>query len=209
MHLIVGLGNPGAEHTRQRHNIGFMAVDAIADAYGAAPFQKKYKGELSEARIEGQKCLLLKPQTYMNKSGISIAAAASFYKIPPEQIILIYDELDLAFGKLRCKLAGGAGGHNGVRSADAHVGKNTWRIRLGIDHPGHKDRVTGYVLSNFTGDEQTRVNDWMHDLAKELLTIFSKTDMREGMEALMTNMARLKTNDYASACSAASPSSFW
>lgn len=193
MYLIVGLGNPGAEHARQRHNIGFMAVDELADAYGAAPFQKKYKGEFSEIRVEGHKCLLLKPQTYMNKSGISIAAAASFYKIPPENIILLYDELDLPLGKLRCKQGGGAGGHNGVKSSDAHVGKNTWRIRLGIDHPGHKDRVTGYVLGNFTGDEQTEVGYWMRDLADEFPAIFKNTqNLTEGMEALMTNMARLK-----------------
>ncbi len=191
MYLLVGLGNPGREHQHQRHNIGFMAIDAIARAHHASDAQQKFKGELCEARIASQKCLLLKPQTYMNTSGVSVAEAAHFYKIPLEKIIVLYDELDLVFGKVRCKQGGGAGGHNGIRSIDSHLGKNYWRIRLGIDHPGDKNRVTGHVLSNFTKDEQAHVDHWLSWLADDMALILEQNepDMATRMEQFMTKIA--------------------
>ncbi len=151
MQLIVGLGNPGASYQNNRHNIGFMAVDALAEHYQFR-WGRKF-GELAEGRIGDQKLFFLKPQTYMNLSGEAVGAAARFYKIPPEEILVLHDELDLEPGKLRAKLAGGDGGHNGLKSIDQHIGKNYWRVRIGIGHPGNKDLVSPYVLGNFMKEE--------------------------------------------------------
>ena len=135
---------------RQRHNIGFMAVDVIARRHGFAPWRQRFKGFAAEGQIAGEKILLLKPMTYMNLSGEAVRAAAVFYKIPPSAITLFHDELDLAPGKIRVKRGGGAAGHNGLRSTDQQLGTpDYWRVRLGIGHPGHKDRVTGHVLGDF------------------------------------------------------------
>jgi PTH1 family peptidyl-tRNA hydrolase len=153
MRLIVGLGNPGPRHERNRHNIGFMAVDAIVRRHSFPAFRGKFKGELSEGTIGGLRVLLLKPQTWMNLSGESVLAAASFYKIRPEEIAVIHDDLDLAPGKLRVKRGGGSAGHNGLRSIDACLGNDYWRVRLGIGHPGIKELVHPYVLQNFAADE--------------------------------------------------------
>jgi PTH1 family peptidyl-tRNA hydrolase len=166
MWLIVGLGNPGASYAKHRHSIGFMAVDRLADTYGATPFSRKFQGEIAEARIAGERCLLLKPMTYMNLSGQSTGAAAQFYKIPPERIIALHDELDLPFGKLRVKQGGGHGGHNGLKSLDAHIGQDYWRVRLGIGHPGDKELVTGYVLSDFGKEERPALADWLAHIAQ-------------------------------------------
>jgi PTH1 family peptidyl-tRNA hydrolase len=150
MLLWVGLGNPEPGMARQRHNIGFMAVDVIARRHGFAPWRQRFKGLAAEGQIAGQKILLLKPMTYMNASGESVQAAAAFYKIPAADITLFHDELDLAPGKIRVKRGGGAAGHNGLRSTDQRLGTpDYWRVRLGIGHPGHKDRVTGHVLGDF------------------------------------------------------------
>lgn len=147
--LIVGLGNPGAEYEGNRHNIGFMVLDKLA-----GDWRKKYQGLIAEADVGGNRVLLLKPQTYMNKSGLSVAAAANFYKIPAERIVVLHDELDLALGKMRTKQGGGHAGHNGLRSIDADFGNaNYHRVRIGIGHPGDKNRVSGYVLSDFAKDE--------------------------------------------------------
>ena len=154
MWLIAGLGNPGSEYAATRHNIGFMAVDALA---GAANFSKKFQGEIAEASIAGERVLLLKPMTFMNLSGKSVQAAAAFYKIPPQQLIVIHDELDLPIGKLRIKQGGGNNGHNGLRDIDRALGDNYWRIRLGIGHPGEKHQVHGHVLNNFSSDERPLV----------------------------------------------------
>lgn len=155
MWLLAGLGNPGAEHAGNRHNIGFMALDAIAQGHNFSAYRSKYKGEFVEGEIAGQKVALLKPQTYMNNSGTSVAAAAKFYKIPPEKIIVFYDDLDLAPGKVRVKQGGGNAGHNGLRSIDAHLPSTDYRrVRLGIGHPGDKAQVSGYVLSNFSKEDQ-------------------------------------------------------
>jgi PTH1 family peptidyl-tRNA hydrolase len=150
MLLWVGLGNPEPGMARQRHNIGFMAVDVIARRHGFSPWRRRFKGVCSEGVIAGERILLLKPMTYMNVSGESVQAAAAFFKIEPSGITVFHDELDLAPGKIRVKRGGGAAGHNGLRSIDQVFGApDYWRVRLGIGHPGDKDRVTGYVLSDF------------------------------------------------------------
>ncbi|MEK9967650.1 MAG: aminoacyl-tRNA hydrolase [Ferrovibrio sp.] len=159
MLLLVGLGNPGSEHRRQRHNVGFMAVDAIAERHNFQPFKKRFQGEIAEGVLDGKKTLLLKPLTYMNLSGKSVGEAAHFYKLPPAQVVVVHDELDLAAGKIRMKTGGGHAGHNGLRSVDAAIGPNYRRLRIGIGHPG-KDRVLGYVLQNFASDE----HDWLDPL---------------------------------------------
>ena len=148
MHLIVGLGNPGDKYRNNRHNIGFLAVDAIARRHGFPPFREKLKGLISEGTIEGEKVLLLKPQTYMNSSGDSVHAVARFYKLDASDISVLYDEIDLAPGKSRVKVGGGNGGHNGLRSIDPQIGLNYRRVRLGVGHPGHKDLVMHHVFSS-------------------------------------------------------------
>lgn len=154
MWLWVGLGNPGDKYEYNRHNIGFLAVDAIADTYGFPAYKKKFQGLMAEGHIEGEKVILLKPQTYMNNSGQSVGEAAKFYKIPLDRIAVFHDELDLGAGKIRTKKGGGNAGHNGLRSMDSHLNSNDyWRIRLGIGHPGDKAMVHNHVLSNFSKDE--------------------------------------------------------
>ena len=149
MRLVVGLGNPGAAYARNRHNIGFMAADALVRRHSFGPWRSKFQGEVADGAIDGERVLLLKPKTYMNLSGQSVAAAVRFHKIELNEVIVIHDELDLAPGRLRVKKGGGAGGHNGLRSIDAHLGPDYWRVRLGVGHPGEKDRVTGHVLNDF------------------------------------------------------------
>ncbi|WP_421994130.1 aminoacyl-tRNA hydrolase [Roseococcus sp.] len=164
MLLWVGLGNPGSEHAKQRHNIGFMALDAIARRHGFSPWRSKFKGEVSEGSLGGQKILLLKPMTYMNASGDAVQAAAGFHKIPASDIWAWHDELDLAPGKVKVKKGGGAAGHNGLRDMQRAMATPDYgRIRLGIGHPGHKDRVTGHVLGNFA-----KVDDWVEPLLDAL-----------------------------------------
>ncbi len=149
MHLIVGLGNPGAKYAGHRHNIGAMALDAIAAHHNFPAFKTKFNSRLSDGKIDGHRVLLLKPETFMNRSGDAVHAASSFYKIPPENIIIIYDEIDLAPGKVRVKTGGGNGGHNGLRSIDPQIGTGYMRVRLGVGHPGHKELVSRHVLSDF------------------------------------------------------------
>jgi PTH1 family peptidyl-tRNA hydrolase len=149
MLLFVGLGNPGARYAGNRHNFGFMALDAIARAHSFAPWRKKFRGEAAEGAIAGEKTLLLKPQTYYNESGGAVREAASFYKIAPERIVVFHDEIDLAPGRLRVKQGGGAAGNNGVRSITGQIGDAFRRVRLGVGHPGQAELVQGYVLSDF------------------------------------------------------------
>jgi peptidyl-tRNA hydrolase, PTH1 family len=155
MRLVVGLGNPGARYARNRHNVGFMAADAIARRHGFPGFRSRFKGELAEAPIGGERRLLLKPQTFMNASGESVAEAARFFKISPPEIVVIHDEIDLRPGKLRVKCGGGTAGHNGLRSIDALLGPDFWRVRIGVGHPGIKELVQPYVLQNFPSEEVT------------------------------------------------------
>lgn len=154
MHLLVGLGNPGDKYRFNRHNIGFMAADAIAAHHGFSPFRQKFNGLIAEGIIAGERVLLLKPQTFMNNSGDSVGAAASFYKLGPTDIIVLYDEIDLVPGKVRVKIGGGAGGHNGIRSIDPAIGNGFRRVRLGVGHPGHKDGVMPHVLGDFSKADQ-------------------------------------------------------
>ena len=149
MLVIAGLGNPGAEHARNRHNIGFMAADAIARRHSFSPWTKKFSALVAEGMLGGEKTLLLKPQSFMNRSGQSVGEALRFHKLEPASLCVIYDELDIAPGRLRVKTGGGAGGHNGIRSIDAHCGPAYRRVRLGIGHPGDKALVHNWVLGNF------------------------------------------------------------
>lgn len=162
MQLWVGLGNPGAKYAANRHNIGFMAVDRIAADHGFAPWKKAFQGFVSEGRFGSARVILLKPETFMNLSGQSVRAAADFYKIPVGAITVFHDELDLAPGKCRLKQGGGHAGHNGLRSIHQHLGEAYARVRLGIGHPGDKDRVAGYVLSDFAKAEAV----WLDDLLR-------------------------------------------
>ena len=153
MRLIVGLGNPGAQYAGHRHNIGFMAVDRIAAEHGFPPFRSRFQGLVSEGRIGTTRTILLKPGTFMNLSGQSVGEAMRYLKLTPDAVIAIHDELDLLPGQVRWKLGGGHAGHNGLRSMHQHIGDGYGRLRLGIGHPGHKDRVTGWVLSDFAKAE--------------------------------------------------------
>jgi len=155
--LIAGLGNPGADYARNRHNAGFMAADVIHESHDFGPWRSKFQGLISEGMLGRRKALLLKPMTFMNDSGISVAAAARFYKLPLEAVVVIHDELDLAAGKLKVKTGGGDAGHNGLRSITAALGPDYRRVRIGVGHPGEKERVHGHVLSNFTKADE----DWL------------------------------------------------
>lgn len=154
MQLWVGLGNPGPQYALHRHNVGFMALDTIAEVQGFGPVQKKFQGWAQDGRIGSERIILLKPATFMNESGRAVSEALRFYKLGPEALTVFHDELDLAPFKVKVKQGGGHAGHNGLRSIDQHIGPEFRRVRLGIGHPGHKDRVTGYVLGNFAKAEQ-------------------------------------------------------
>jgi peptidyl-tRNA hydrolase, PTH1 family len=149
MLLLVGLGNPGAEYAAQRHNVGFMAVDAIQSRHGFAPWRRRFNAAVAEGTLAGEKVLLLKPQTYMNESGRAVGEAARFYKLEPKDIVAIHDEVDLAPGKVRMKAGGGSAGHNGLRSLSGAIGDDYRRLRIGIGHPGVKEMVPHHVLHNF------------------------------------------------------------
>jgi len=184
MRLIVGLGNPGSRHARNRHNIGFMAVDRLARRHEFAPFRAKFSGEIAEGTVAGERVVALKPMTFMNLSGDSVGACARFLKIEPHEIAVIHDELDLAPGKLRVKQGGGAAGHNGLRSIDAAISPDYWRVRLGIGHPGVKELVHPYVLQNFDADEAVWVVPLIDAMA-EALPLLVKDDTA----AFMTKVA--------------------
>ena len=161
MRLVVGLGNPGTRYIRNRHNIGFVIADAVARRYGFSAYRDRFKGELAEGMVAEERRFLLKPQTFMNDSGEAVLAAMSFYKIRPDEILVLHDELDLRPGKVRIKRGGGSAGHNGLRSIDALIGPDYWRLRVGIGHPGVKELVHPYVLQNFTAEE---VKQWVQPL---------------------------------------------
>ncbi|WP_210093547.1 aminoacyl-tRNA hydrolase [Ruegeria sp. HKCCSP346] len=162
MKLFVGLGNPGQKYARNRHNIGFMAVERIAKDHGFGPWKSKFQGEISEGRLGSEKILLLKPQTFMNRSGQSVGEAMRFYKLESTDVVVFHDELDLAPGKVRVKAGGGHAGHNGLRSIHDHIGAAYDRVRLGIGHPGRKEMVSAYVLSDFAKSE----SDWLDDVLR-------------------------------------------
>ena len=160
MRLFVGLGNPGAKYARNRHNVGFMALDAIATGHDFSPWRGKFDGQVAEGRLGGEKIVLLKPETFMNNSGQSVGKALRFFKLPPTSTIVFHDEIDLAPGKCRVKDGGGHAGHNGLRSLHQHIGPDYGRVRIGVGHPGHKDKVTGFVLHDFAEGDQ----DWLDDV---------------------------------------------
>lgn len=178
MQLWVGLGNPGPQYAMNRHNVGFMAADAIAEVHGFTPPAKKFQGWVQEGRIGTHKILLLKPATFMNESGRSIRAALDFYKLGEADVTVFHDELDLAPFKVKVKRGGGAAGQNGIRSAIAHVGAEFRRVRIGIGHPGHKDRVTGYVLGNYGKAEIEDLSDLLGAIAGEAEWLAKGDDAR-------------------------------
>ena len=165
MFLFVGLGNPEKKHIINRHNIGFMAVDDIMEKYRFPPYRNRFQGFISEGKIGRNTVKILKPATYMNESGRSVKEAVRFFKLKNDKVFVFYDDLDLIPGKCRIKYGGGSGGHNGLRSLSAHIGVDYWRVRLGIGHPGHKDKVLRYVLQDFTKEEQ---NSWISSLLNTL-----------------------------------------
>lgn len=167
MQLWVGLGNPGAQYALHRHNVGFMVIDTLAEVHGFGAPQKKFQGWLLEGRIDGTKVLMLKPATYMNESGRSVGEALRFYKLGVEALTVFHDELDLAPFKVKVKQGGGTAGHNGLRSIDQHLGPDFRRVRIGIGHPGHKDRVTGHVLGNYAKSEMDPLADMLGAIAAE------------------------------------------
>jgi len=189
MRLFVGLGNPGSQYAGNRHNIGFMALDRIAADHGFGPWRAKFQGQITEGRLGRDKVLLLKPETFMNLSGQSVRAAVDFYKLEPGDVTVFHDELDLAPFKVKVKQGGGHAGHNGLRSIDQHLGAEFRRIRLGIGHPGHKDRVTGHVLGNYAKDEQD-------DLVAMLGAVSAEVEwLAKGDDARFMNDVALRMQD--------------
>lgn len=185
MKLLVGLGNPGDKHARNRHNVGFMALDRIAEAHRVGPWKKKFQAYCADGEIGGNKVILLKPQTYMNESGRAVGEAARFLKVPVSDIIVLYDEIDLAPGKLKAKAGGGNAGHNGLRSISAHLDNDYVRVRIGVGHPGHKDLVATYVLNDFAKADQA----WLEPLLDAMAT--SANRLAEGqIERFLTDVAQ-------------------
>lgn len=188
MRLFVGLGNPGAKYAGNRHNIGFMALDRIAADHGFGPWKKAHHGLVSEGRLGLEKVVLLKPETFMNLSGQAVQSAVSFYKLGLNEVTVFHDELDLAPGKLRVKTGGGHAGHNGLRSIHQHLGEAYHRVRLGIGHPGDKDKVAGYVLHDFAKADQ----DWLDDLLRGISD--GAEALAGGDSAKFMNAVSLRTN---------------
>jgi PTH1 family peptidyl-tRNA hydrolase len=176
--LWVGLGNPGPAYALHRHNVGFMAIDVIADMHGFGPWKKQFQGWTAEGRLGPEKILLLKPATFMNESGRSIGEAMRFFKLEPEAITAFHDELDLAPMKVKVKRGGGTAGHNGLRSMDAHIGPEFRRVRIGIGHPGHKDKVTGHVLGNYHKSELDALTDMLGAIGAEAEWLARGDDVR-------------------------------
>jgi PTH1 family peptidyl-tRNA hydrolase len=162
--LLVGLGNPGARYAGNRHNVGFMAVDTIAASRGFSPFRRRFQGDVGEGSIGRRACLVLKPLTFMNESGRAVGELCRFYKIDAGDVFVFHDDLDIAPGRVRVKRGGGNAGHNGLKSLDAHIGPDYWRVRLGIGHPGERSRVHGYVLSDFA----TADRSWLEPLLEAM-----------------------------------------
>jgi peptidyl-tRNA hydrolase, PTH1 family len=178
MQIWAGLGNPGSSYAMHRHNVGFMAVDSLAEVHGFDVWKQRFQGWASEGRIGSEKILLLKPATFMNDSGRSIGAAMRFFKLEADAVTCFYDELDLDPFRVKVKVGGGAAGHNGIRSTIQHIGADFRRVRLGIGHPGHKDRVTGYVLGNYAKSEIDPLSDMLGAIAAEAEWLAAGDDAR-------------------------------
>ena len=202
MNLLVGLGNPGLVYSENRHNLGFMVVDEIHRRYDFAPYRLKFDGELSEGEIGDAKVLLLKPTTFMNESGKCVGAAARFYKIAPDKLIVLHDEIDLAPGKVRVKIGGGMAGHNGLKSIGQHFGQEFWRVRIGIGHPGEKDLVTGHVLRDFAPTDRNWVSKIIDVIADAipLLILGKDTEFmaKVGLASGLLQKVETKEKDLAS-----------
>lgn len=182
--LVVGLGNPGADYVSTRHNAGFWFVDELARRHGAMfKPEKKFHGEMARVDIGGQDIRLLKPMTYMNRSGLAVRAAADFLKVPVESILVAHDEIDLPVGQLRLKQAGGHGGHNGLRDTSAHMGANYLRLRIGVGHPGQASEVVGYVLKRPSKDEEPVILRAIDDAADGFETL-----LRDGLQKAQTKL---------------------
>ncbi|WP_375290357.1 aminoacyl-tRNA hydrolase [Qipengyuania sp.] len=178
MQVWTGLGNPGPQYAMNRHNVGFMALDVIADLHRFGPPQRKFSGWVQEGRIGAQKILLLKPATFMNESGRAVGEALRFYKLGTDSLTVFHDELDLAPFKIKVRTGGGLAGHNGLRSIDKHLGPDFRRVRIGIGHPGHKDRVHGYVLGNYAKQELDDLSDMLGAIAAEAEWLAKGDDAR-------------------------------
>jgi PTH1 family peptidyl-tRNA hydrolase len=187
MKLFVGLGNPGAKYAGNRHNIGYMALERIAEDHGFAPWRAKFQGAMTQGQLGSEKVVLLKPETFMNLSGQSVGEAMRFFKLAPEDVIVFHDELDLAPGRLKLKQGGGHAGHNGLRSVHQHIGDGYARVRLGIGHPGHKDRVSAYVLSDFAKADA----GWLDDLLRGICD--GAPHLAAGDGAKFSNAVALRT----------------
>ena len=185
MQIWAGLGNPGPQYAMHRHNVGFMACDVMAEMHGFGPIQKKFQGWTQEGRIGSDKILLIKPATYMNESGRAIGEAMRYYKLEPKDVTVFYDELDLDPFKIKVKRGGGAAGHNGIRSTIQHIGAEFRRVRIGIGHPGHKDRVTGHVLGNFAKAEQDSLVQMLGAIGAEAEWLANDNDPRFMSEIAM------------------------
>lgn len=188
MKLIVGLGNPGARYARNRHNVGFLAVERIAADHGFGPWRARFQGESAEGRLGNQRVTLLKPGTFMNLSGQSVGEAMRYLKLEPGDVIVLHDELDLAPGRLRVKTGGGHAGHNGLRSIHQHIGDAYRRVRIGIGHPGHKDRVSAYVLSDFAKAEEPLLDDLLRGISE------GAADLAAGDDGRFSNAVAARVN---------------
>lgn len=186
MLLLVGLGNPGPKYERNRHNVGFMALDEIVRRHEFGPWRVKFEGLAAEGAIGGVKTIALKPQTFMNNSGRAVGAAMRFYKLAPAQVVVIYDEVDLKPFKVRVKTGGGAAGHNGIRSIDSHIGPDFRRVRIGVGHPGDKDRMLSHVLNDFAKEERKDLEKVIDAIAEAAPLIAEDND-----NAFMTKVALL------------------
>ena len=186
MHILIGQGNPGAKYARNRHNLGFMVVDAIAAHYGFAPWRSKFSAQVCDGQVAGHKLLLMKPETFYNETGRAAQAATTFYKHGPGDVTVFHDEIDLAPGRVRVKQGGGHGGNNGIRSMAAHLGAEFRRVRLGIGHPGDKSLVMPYVLSDFTKADET----WRDTLIEACVRALPLL-LDEGSERYQTEVMRL------------------
>jgi len=193
MFLVVGLGNPGAEYAATRHNVGFMAADELHRRYNFSPWRSKFSGLIAEGQIEGEKVYLLKPQTYMNLSGNSVVQAANFYKILPENIVVIHDDMDLPTDKIKAKIGGGSGGHNGIKSIDSQITSGYNRIRIGVGHPANKneENVVNHVLSGFSKVDKENIENDI-DIIADLIGVMISKGVAEFSNQLGMRLAKNK-----------------
>ena len=204
MKLFVGLGNPGSKYSGNRHNVGYMAVERIADRHGFSAWRKRFQGLAADGEIDGEKVLLLKPSTYMNESGRAVGEAARFLKVPITDIVVLYDEIDLAPGKLKVKAGGGNAGHNGLRSISAHLPNDYVRVRIGVGHPGHKELVAGWVLHDFAKADRDWLDPLLDAIAESALWLV-KSDLARFSAAVAREIEPTAPHDEPKAAGKAKP----